>query len=85
MSTNPFVTRSNQPLMKGLVLVYKVSGQPLEAIETVQAVVRLPYCLYIPSTRYVFSFPNDAELVGVVPEKVWTKRAEGSATPLPKS
>ena len=50
----------------------------LNAIETVQAVVRLPYCLYVPSNRYVFKFPDDSELVGVVPQKVWTKRAEGS-------
>ena len=82
MSTNPFATGSNQPLIKGFVLVYEVSGQPLEATETVQAVVRLPYCLYIPSTLYLFGFPHDAELVGVVPEKVWTKRAEGSAAPV---
>ena len=81
MSTKPFVIGSRQPLMKGFVLRYAVSGQTLETIETVQAVVRLPYCLYVPSTRYVFNFPHDGELVGVVPEKVWTKRAEGSATP----
>ena len=40
--------------------------------------VRLPYCLYVPSTRYVFNAPADGELVGVVPQKVWTKRSEGS-------
>ena len=67
--------------MKGFVLAYAVSGQPLEAIETVQVVVRLPYCLYVPGTRYVFNFPHDGELVGVVPEKVWTKQAEGSTIP----
>ena len=78
MSTKPFVIGSNQPLIKGCVVTYVVSGQPLEAIETVQAVVRLPYCLYVPSTRYVIDFPDAGELVGVLSEKVWTKRAEGS-------
>ena len=82
MSTKPFLIGSKQPLMKGFVLTYAVSGQSLEAIETVQAVVRLPYCLYVPSTRYVFNFPDDGALVGVVPDKVWTKRAEGSTTPV---
>ena len=78
MSTQPFVIGSKQPLMKGIVLTYAVSGQKLEATETVQAVVRLPYCLYVPNTRYVFNSPVDGELVGVVPQKVWTKRSEGS-------
>ena len=81
MSAKPFVIGSKQPLLKGFVLTYAVSGQPLEAIETVQVLIRLPYCLYVPSTRYVFNFPDDSELVGVVPQKVWTKRAEGSVTP----
>ena len=89
MSTEPFVIGSRQPLIKRFVLSYALSGQTLETRETVQVVVRLPYCLYIPSIRYVFNFPHDDELVGVVPEKVWTKRAEGSATldsrmPVPK-
>ena len=78
MSTKPFVIGSKQPLMRKFVLTYAVSGQTLNAIETVQAVVRLPYWLYVPSNRYVFTFPDDSELVGVVPQKVWTKRAEGS-------
>ena len=78
MSTKPFVIGSNQPLVKGSVLFYTVSGQTLETIETVQAVVRLPYCLYVPSCRYVFNFPDNSNPVGVFPEKVWTKRAEGS-------
>ena len=77
MSTQSFVI-SQQPLMKGFVLTYAISGQELEATEKVQAVVRLPYCLYVPSTRYVFNSPVDGELVGVVPQKVWTKRSEGS-------
>ena len=81
MSTKPFVIGSKQPLMKGFVLTYAVSGQTLNAIETVQAVVRLPYCLYVPSNQYVFNFPDDSELIGVVPQKVWTKRAEGSTIP----
>ena len=81
MNTKPFMIGSKQTLIKGPVLKYTVSGQTLEAIEAVQAVVRLPYCLYIPSTRYVFDYPDEGELVGVVPEKVWTKRAEGSTTP----
>ena len=80
MSTKPFVIGS-RPLLEGFVLSYMVSGQTLETIETIQAVVRLPECLYVPNTRYVFNFPHDGEPVGVVPEKVWTKRAEGSATP----
>ncbi len=78
MSTQPFVIGSKQPLMKGFVLTYAVSGQELGTTETVQAVVRLPYCLYVPSTRYVFHSQVDGELVGVVPQKVWTKRSEGS-------
>ena len=81
MSTKPFLIGSKQPLMKGFVLTYAVSSQSLEAIETVQAVIRLPYCLYVPSTRYVFNFPDNGAPVGVVPEKVWTKRAEGSTIP----
>ena len=48
MSTKPFVIGSKQPLMRKFVLTYAVSGQTLNAIETVQAVVRLPYCLYVP-------------------------------------
>ena len=78
MNTQPFAVGSKQPLMKGCVLTYAVSGQKLEDTETVQAVVRLPYCLYVPSTRYVFNSPVDGEVVGVVPQKVWTKRSEGS-------
>ena len=78
MSTKPFVIGSKQPLMKGFVLTYAVSGERLEATETIQAVVRLPYCLYVPSTRYVFNSPVDGGLVGVVPQKVWTQRSEGS-------
>ena len=78
MSTKPFVIGSKQPLMEGFVLTYSVSGQELGATETVQAVVRLPYCLYVPSTRYVFNHPVDGDLIGVVPQKVWTKRSEGS-------
>ena len=78
MSTQPFVVGSKQPLMKGFVLTYAVSGQRLETTETIQAVVRLPYCLYVPSARYVFNSPVDGELVGVVPQKVWTQRSEGS-------
>ena len=78
MSTQPFVVGSKQPLMEGFVVTYAVSGQELEATEAVQAVVRLPYCLYVPSTRYVFNSTVDGELVGVVPQKVWTKRSEGS-------
>ena len=74
----PFVIGSDQPLIKGSVVFYLVSGQPLEANETVQVVVRLPYCLYVPNTRYVLNFPGSGELVGVLMEKVWTKRAEGS-------
>ncbi len=80
MSTKQFVFGPNQTLMKGFVLTYAVSGQELEATETVQAVVRLPYCLYVPSTRYVFNSPFDGELFGVVPQKVWTKKSEGSTT-----
>ena len=81
MGIKPFVIRSGQPTIKGFVLTYAVSGQTLEANETVHAVVRLPYCLYVPSTRYVFSSPVNGQIVGVVPEKVWTKRAEGSTIP----
>ena len=81
MSTKPFVIGSEQTLIKRTVFKYAVSGQTLEAIETVQVRVRLPYCLYIPNDRYVFDFPDEGELVGVVSTKVWTKRAEGSTTP----
>ncbi len=78
MNTKQFVIGSKQPLLEGFVLTYSVSGQELGATETVQAVVRLPYCLYIPSIRYVFNYPIDGELLGVYPQKVWTKRSEGS-------
>ena len=78
MNTKPFVIGSKQPLVKGFVLTYAVSGQELEVTEAVQAVVRLPYCLYVPSTRYVFNTSVNGELVGVVPQRVWTKRANGS-------
>ncbi len=80
MNAKPFVVGTQSLLIKDLVAAYTVSGQRLEAAETVQAVARLPYCLYIPSTRYVFKFPGDGELVGVVPQKVWTERSQGSIT-----
>lgn len=69
---------SEQTTVRRFVTFYMVSGQALETVEPVQVVVRLPYCLYIPSTRYLFDSPDSGETVGVVPEKVWTKRAEGS-------
>ena len=78
MSTNPYVIGSDQTTIKKYVVSYKVSGQALEEVEPVQVVVRLPYCLYVPRTRYVFNSPVDGKVVGVVPDKVWTKRADGS-------
>ena len=81
MSANPFVFGSNPPLLKSFLIAYAVSGRTLEVSETVQVVVHLPYCLYVPSTRYFFNSPNDGQLVGVVPEKVWTDRAKGSTVP----
>ncbi len=78
MSTGPFVIGTKQQLIKDFVIAYTVSGERLEAVETVQVVARLPYCLYVPSTRYVFKFPSDGKLVGVVPQKVWTERSQGS-------
>lgn len=79
MSMDHFVTGQRPPfLMRDLAMIYMVSGKPLDVVETVQVVVRLPYCLYVPSIRYVFHSPSDDVLVGIVPEKVWTGRAEGS-------
>lgn len=71
------------PLIKGFVLTYSVSGEPLEAIEVLQMVVRLPFCLYIPGRQYLLPHPETAETVGFVPAKVWTDKANGST--LPKS
>ncbi len=80
MSATPFLTGKDSPLISGSLLFYAGSGQALEAVEAIQVVVRLPYCLYIPSIRYLFHFPGKADLVAVGPQKVWTKRAEGSTT-----
>ena len=78
MSTDQFVVGSNGPSLKWFVCSYTISGQPLELVETVQVVARLPYCLYVPTTPYVFDSPDNGQPIGVLPEKVWTKRAEGS-------
>ena len=78
MTTSPSLIKSNQALMKGFVLMYAVSGEKLETAETVQAVVRLPYCLYVPSSRYLFNSPADGGSIGVVPQKVWTARSDDS-------
>ncbi|NQW23463.1 MAG: hypothetical protein HQ475_08475 [SAR202 cluster bacterium] len=51
---------------------------PLDTVEAVQVLVRLPYCLYIPSTRYLFNYPNSEKAIGIVPQKIWTERASGS-------
>lgn len=78
MDTNFFSTDSPRPLMHGFRLFYAVSGEPLVQDEVIQVAARLPFCLYIPPCRYVFTYPGTGELVGLVPEKVWTDRAEGS-------
>ncbi len=78
MTSHDFAIGDKQPLMRGFRLFYSVSGEPLEQVETIQVVVRLPFCLYIPSSRYLFPHPETRELIGLVPEKVWTDRAEGS-------
>jgi len=78
MDTNPFSTDFPQPLLQGLQLFYIVSGEALAQDEAVQVVARLPFCLYIPPCRYLFTYPGTGELVGFVPEKVWTSHAEGS-------
>lgn len=80
MNTGPFITGPNPPMVEGFIFFYAASGQTLEEIETVQVVVRLPCCLYIPSTRYVFNFPNKDDLIGIVPEKIWTEKAKESTT-----
>jgi hypothetical protein len=78
MDTNPFSTDFPQPLLQGFQLLYAVSGEPLEQEEVVQVVARLPFCLYIPPCRYLFTYPGTSEFIGFVPEKVWTSHAEGS-------
>jgi len=78
MDTNPFCTDFPQPLLKSFQLLYAVSGDPLEQDEVVQVVARLPFCLYIPPCRYLFTYPETSEFVGFVPEKVWTSHAGGS-------
>lgn len=78
MNTNLFSVGSPRPLLRGFRLLYSVSGEPLGEAEVIQLVVRLPFCLYIPPCRYVFRYPRTGELIGFVPEKVWTDRAEGS-------
>lgn len=78
MDTNPFSTDFPQPLLQDLQLFYIVSGEALTQDETVQVVTQLPFCLYIPPCRYLFTYPGTAELVGFVPEKVWTSHAAGS-------
>lgn len=78
MDTNPFSTDSPQPFLQAFQLFYAISGEPLVQDEVIQAVARLPFCLYIPPCRYVFTYPGTGELIGLVPEKVWTGHAEGS-------
>ena len=78
MDTNPFSTDFPQPLLKSFQPLYAVSGDPLAQEEAVQVVARLPFCLYIPPCRYSFTYPGTSELIGFVPEKVWTSHAEGS-------
>ena len=53
----------------------------MEAIEVVQMVVRLPFCLYIPGRQYLLPHPETAETIGFVPTKVWTDKANGSTVP----
>lgn len=78
MDTNPFSTDFPQPMLQGFQLFYAVSGEPLVQDEVIQVVARLPFCLYIPPCRYLFTYPGTSELIGFVPEKVWTSHAEGS-------
>jgi hypothetical protein len=66
------------PVVQRMCLSYKVSGQPLAEKEIIQIVARLPFCLYVPSTRYLLRLPSSDELIGVAPEKAWTDRADGS-------
>lgn len=78
MKTSPFSVSPQPPVIRGFRLFYSVSGEPLGQAEVIQVVVRLPFCLYIPPTRYLFSYPQTGELIGFVPEKIWSDRAEGS-------
>jgi hypothetical protein len=78
MSTNHFVYGATASLIKEFTLTYSVSGEALGEVEVVQVVARLPFCLYLPSSRFLFPHPQSGELVGLVAEKVWTDRAEGS-------
>ena len=78
MKSNPFTVGGLPPLLRGFYIFYTVSVAPLAKTEVVQVVVRLPFCLYIPPTRYLLQYPRTGESVGFVPEKVWTDRAEGS-------
>jgi len=78
MDTSPFSFDSQTPLIQALCLFYSVSGEALGQSEVIQVVARLPFCLYIPPTRYLLSYPQTGELIGFVPEKIWSDRAEGS-------
>ena len=80
MNPCPFAVGTKQPTILKYMVSYLVEPEPLGAVEAVQVLVRLPYCLYIPSTRYLFNLPNSDEVVGIVPEKVWTARSEGSTS-----
>lgn len=78
MKSNPFKIGGPPPLIEGFHIFYTVSAMPLAETEVVQIVVRLPFCLYIPASRYLLQYPKTGESLGFVPEKVWTDRAEGS-------
>lgn len=81
MCNNPFTIGSNPPIVKGFTVRYAVSGEPLSDVETIQVLVRLPYCLYVPTWPYTFPHPRTSNPVGVVPTKIWTDKAEGSTIP----
>lgn len=84
MNSSPFSIGTKQRTIHKFLISYLVDPKPLDAIETVQILVRLPFCLYVPSTRYLFIYPNSDASIGIVPEKIWTERSKGSNDPSPE-
>ena len=83
MSTKPFVIGSNQPLIKGCVVTYVVSGQPLEAIETVQAVVRLPYASMFQVLDMLLIFQTPGSLLACYRKRCGLNELKAQQSQLP--
>ena len=82
MTSNPFSIGTKQPTVHKFTLSYLVDPKPLAASEAVQVLVRLPYCLYIHSVRYLFNDPNSEKAIGILHQKIWTQRSTGSTNVL---